>query len=205
MATAEQLAKSISIEKRGIHVLLWNNQDDLVRSLLVLLAVLKDLPNSPLLLSSPEESVRLLRPMFELQSALEETLTEKDLLRPVRDILLIIFLQQATSHSIAPWLNGWRSALADEPGTLLVIRNADFLDFQRFAPDLASFFGPKIYDSSSMLSIWGEDTARRMKTVLPNEFCMILKELPGPSPSKEEIEYWLKQHPPLKTEIVEEV
>ncbi len=204
MATAEQFAKSILLEKRGIHVLLWNNQDDLVRSLLVMLAVLKDLPKYPLLLSSSKEASRLLRPIFELQSTSEEKHLEEGSLLPVRNDLLIIFLQQATSHSIGPWLNGWRRALAEEPGSILVIRNADFSDFQRFAPDLASFFGPKIHDSATMLSIWREKTAKKIKSVLPYHFCTILDELPGQSPSKKEIDHWLKQHPPLTMDIVNE-
>ena len=38
MSTAQQLAFSISTERRAIHVLLWDDKNDLVRALLALLA-----------------------------------------------------------------------------------------------------------------------------------------------------------------------
>jgi len=194
----EQLAQSIQIDGKGIHVLLWDDQDDLVRSLMVLLAVLNDWSIRFFLLSSAEQAAKDLRQLFDLQIPTEDgLLSEMDSLRPPRKNLLVLFLQQATSSTIGPYLNGWRSALAEAPGTLLVIRKADFIDFQRNAPDLTSFFGPKIYDSSLMLSIWNENTAKKISPILPDKVRGILKELPGHPPLQPEIEEWIKHHTPL--------
>jgi len=201
MSTVEQLAKSILLDGQGVHVLLWDDQDDLVRALIVLLAALKDLPLQPLLLSSAKESASSLRSLFDLQPLPEENRpAEEESVTLPRECFLVLFLQQATSRSIGPWLNGWRSALADKPGTLLIIRRADFPSLQRHAPDLSSFFGPKVYDSSSTLSIWSRETAKRIKHSLPRDVMEILKELPGQAPPRKEIEEWVKQHPPIKTE-----
>jgi hypothetical protein len=167
-----------------------------VRALTVLLAVLEDYPKKFLLLASASDAASSLRALFELQpSEDEEPASDIDSLTPSRDDLLFLFLQQATSTSIGPWLNGWRSALAAPPGSLLVVRSADFPDFQRNAPDLESFYGPKLYDSSILLSMWSEKTARAMKATLPKDVVAILKELPGPLPSKKDIEDWIRQHP----------
>ena len=198
MATAEQLAKSIQLDGQGVHVLLWDHQDDLVRALIVLFAALHDTPLQPLLLASAQASVSDLRKIFELRPQEKDSVTsEEDSLVPSRQSLLVLFLQQATSSSIGPWLNGWRSALAEKPGALLVVRHADFLDFQRNAPDLASFFASKAFDTSSMLSIWSASTAKRMKTLLPREVVGILGKLPGKMPSGKDIESWVREHPPL--------
>lgn len=198
MNTALQLAKSIQIDGKGIHVLLWDNQDDLARALLVLFAALHETSSYSLLLVSAQESAVELRSLFDLQPLDEESdLSDEDSLKTPRDSLLVLFLQQATSRTIGPWLNGWRSDLADSPGTLLIVRHADFPDFQRSAPDLASYFLSKISDSSSMLPIWDSQTAKKIKNRLPREIRDILKELPGERPSNKEIEIWKKQHPPV--------
>lgn len=201
MNTAEQLAESIALDHKGVHVLLWDDQEDLVHALVILLAVLDGMPKQFRLLSPSEDSVQQLRSTFE-RTSVDESIHASDAgpLRPDRDFLLVLFLQQATSTFWGPWLNGWRSALADTPGTLLVIRNADFLGFQRHAPDLASFFESKVYDSSSMLSIWSHETETRISTRLPGELRGILNELPGPTPEKRELERWLKEHPAVRSD-----
>jgi len=198
MSTAEQFAQSILLENRGVHVLLWSDQDDLYRALIVLLSVLKDQPVYPLLLTSTNESISKLRRLFEIKQPSPKIEEETDdSLIPSRKELLLFFIQQATSTTIGPWLNGWRTPMAASPGTLLVIRNADFMDFQRYAPDLASFFGSKNQDSASMLSLWNKETAQNIKVNLPTEFHDILINLPGEHPSKKEIEFWIAQHPPI--------
>jgi len=52
-----------------------------------------------------------------------------------------LFLQQAVGKEVSLRLNGWRRPLSEPKGTLLVVRTADFDEFQRDAPDLASFIG----------------------------------------------------------------
>ncbi|MEW6236093.1 MAG: hypothetical protein AB1656_11960 [Candidatus Omnitrophota bacterium] len=166
--------------------------------MIVILSVLKDQPVYPLLLTSTNESISKLRSLFEIKQPPQEIDGETDeSLLPARKDLLIFFIQQATSKMIGPWLNGWRSQIASSPGTLLVIRHADFMDFQREAPDLASFFGSKNQDSASMLSLWNKETAQNIKINLPKELHDILIKLPGELPSKKEIEFWIKQHPPI--------
>src|SRR5262249_25441092 len=106
------------------------------------------------------------------------------------------FLQQARTELIGPWLNGWRRPLSESPGSLLVIRSADFPAFQRDAPDLTSFVGPRVYDASTMLSLFTPRTAQHLETIMPRELVDILKHLPGKTPSRNELRQWLKAHDP---------
>jgi hypothetical protein len=71
-----------------------------------------------------------------------------------------------------------------------VVRNADFMDFQRQAPDLASFIGPRIYDARQMLMICSDETLRRLKKSLPDPFEEIVKDLPGTRPTSQELAGW---------------
>jgi len=56
MSTAEELAFSIREERRGAHVLLWDDQGDLARALLVFRAALGAVPIEPMLLASTEDA-----------------------------------------------------------------------------------------------------------------------------------------------------
>lgn len=196
MPTAEQLAESVLLDNRGIHVLLWSDQDDLYRALVIMLAVFDKFPIKPLLITTTDQSISELRQIFEYMPPSEE-ITDIELAEPVRNELLIFFIQQATSKSIGPWLNGWRSRLAASPGTILVVRHDDFIDFQRNAPDLSSFIGSKIFNASSMLSIWNQKTGEKMKANLPHSLIEILRDLPGQIPTKKEIAEWIEYHSPM--------
>lgn len=199
MSTAQYLANSILLERRGVHVVIWDDKGELVRALLVLLAAFDNVKIKPILLSSITESEKELRKLFELQPVKKtaETGTWEELLNQSREELLLLFIQQATSSTIGPLLNGWRSALAEPPGSLLVIRDADLMSFLREAPDLSSFIGPKIIDSSTILSIWSKETGKRIKADLPQSFSKIMKELPGEQPTRKEIRHWITAHPPV--------
>ncbi len=197
MSTAEKLAFSICTERRGIHVLLWDDQNDLVRALLALFAGLGDLRTSALLLSDHEKDLRALRELVETQIEVSDDAPglEEDV-RSRRDHLWILCLQQASSNAVGPWLNGWRRPISDPPGAMLVIRHADFGSFQRNAPDIASFIGPRIYDASTMLSVFSKATYELLKTRLPDEIEAVLRRLPGTSPSEAEVADWIKASAP---------
>lgn len=197
MATAEQMAKSLLLDGGGVHCLLWEDQDDLVRALIVFRASLLGATLLPCLLSSAEQSVGELRKILEMRPVEKNDENDYFVFEQTRKAILILFLQQAASETIGPWLNGWRSALAKPPGTLIVIRYADFIAFQRHAPDLAGFIGPKIHDASSFLSLWSQETSKRLQIELPKDFATLLKQLPGKTPSPIEIKTWIEQHPPL--------
>ncbi len=202
MSTAEQLANSILLDNAGVHILLWDDQDDLVRALVLVIAVVGKERILPLLLSSETESSLVLRKLFDIKITEEISLTEdEEILQPKRDKLLLLFIQQATSQTIGPMLNGWRRDLSQEPGSLIIVRKADFINFQRYAPDLASFYGPKIYDSSSLLYMWGETTAKNVKPYLPNRMFDFINELPGEAPSENELKEWIKLHTPIHEEF----
>ncbi len=197
MSTAEQLAFSICTERRGIHVLLWDDQDDLVRALLALFAGLDDLQLHALLVSGDEKDLLALRELVETHMPItaEETKSERDPLSRQSQFWLL-FLQQASSNAVGPWLNGWRRPLSDPAGSMLVIRHADFLSFQRDAPDVTSFIGARIYDASTMLSVFSETTYERLKTHLPDEIEAVLSRLPGTLPAEEDIADWIKANAP---------
>lgn len=193
MSTAERLAFSINEERRGVHVLLWDEQDDLVRALLILLAALKDIVVHPLLVSPEQERILALKKVVDTRCLLEEEReTEPASPDSVAHRFWILFLQQASSKIAGPWLNGWRRPLSEPPGTLLVIRHADFESFQRNAPDLASYAGPRLHNASTMLSIVSKDSCAHLSANVPAKIEEILRGLPGTLPSRKEIAQWIE-------------
>ena len=199
MITAEYLANSILLDQRGIHVVIWDDKGEIVRVLLILLSAIDKIQIKPILLSSVDKSEKQLRELFEIQPVKNDTDdgNMEELLESSREELLLLFIQQATMSTIGPLLNGWRSSIAAPPGSLLVVRNADLMDFLRVAPDLSSFIGPKIIDSSTILSIWSNKIGRNINTKLPLSFVEILNELPGEQPTNEEIKDWMIEHPAI--------
>ena len=197
MSTAEQLAFSIDVERRGIHALLWSDQNDLVRALLVLFAGLSDLETRALLVSDDEKDLRALRHLVESRSRIAEDESDSgEDSESLENQFRILFLQQASSTAVGPWLNGWRRPISEPPGAMLVIRHADFDPFQRNAPDIASFVGARIYDASTMLSVFSKKTYERLNTRLPDEIEAVLGRLPGVSPSEGNLDNWIKASAP---------
>jgi hypothetical protein len=194
MALVEQLTFSLKEEGRGVHVLLWDDMGDLVRVLVITCGALADLPIEPRLISS--ETIRLKEFGKPLQARAADQIEQENPgsgdgdPRSSSHPLWMLFLQQAASEQAGPRLNGWRRPLAEPMGTLLVIRNADFRDFQRQAPDLASFIGPRIYDASRLMLVCSRATLARLTKVLPEAFQTILRQLPGTMPSAEELADW---------------
>jgi hypothetical protein len=197
MSTAEQLAFSISTERRGIHVLLWDDQQDLVRALLALYAGLADLGTHALLVSDDKKDLVALRQLVETRVpiAQEQSELQRDS-DSRRSQFWLLFLQQASTNTVGPWLNGWRRPISDPPGAMLVIRHADFDSFQRNAPDIASFVGTRIHDASTMLSVFSKVTHEGLKTRLPGEIQTVVSKLPGTSPSEQDIANWVKANAP---------
>lgn len=158
MATAEQLAFSISIERRSVHVLLWDDKNDLVRALLALFAGL-DIEVYSLIVSDRDEDLTALGRLVETRIPIAEYETDSThVFNGVATRLWLLFLAQASSTIVGPWLNGWRRPISEPPGSILVIRRADFDSFQRNAPDIASFVGARIFDASTMLSVFSRTT-----------------------------------------------
>lgn len=197
MSTAEQLAFSISTERRGIHALLWDDQNDLARALLGLFAGLDGLQRQALLVSADEKDLLALRELVETRMPI--TAEDSELGRDPharQSQFWLLFLQQASSSVVGPWLNGWRRPLSDPPGSMLIIRHADFVAFQRDAPDIASFVGARIYDASTMLSVFSKTTYERLKARLPDEIEAVLSRLPGTLPAERDIADWIKANAP---------
>ena len=193
MAIAEQLAFSLTEERRGIHVLLWDDMTALFQMLLVTRAALGDLPVEPFLISEQEARFDLLKKtiLSRISDQLDhEWESETDFPPLAPHPLWLLFIQQAASRHVGSRLNGWRSLLAEPFGTLIVVRNADFDEFQRSAPDLASFIGPRIYDASRTLMVCSSQTRGRLEKTLPEQFMEILRELPGALPSHQELRDW---------------
>ena len=115
MSTAEELAFSISQEGRGVHVLLWDDQGDLARALLIFWASLGPAPFETMLLASTAD-IEILRAKIPAPSG--EGIGEAG---PPPRPLWLLFIQQASASVVGPWLNGWRRPLSDARGTLLLI------------------------------------------------------------------------------------
>jgi hypothetical protein len=193
MATAEQMATSIRLEKQGVFALLWDAKEDLVRALLILNAALIDIPKRVLLLAPGNQSVSALRSLIETRviiSEPKEEAAEHATQAPATELWLM-FLQQASHQVVGPLLNGWRSSLRQAYGTVIIARHVDFERFQRAAPDLASFIGPRIYNASNLLSLFSDETRKHLKVTLPAEWIEILVELPGAMPTDETIREWI--------------
>jgi len=194
MALVEQLAFSLREEGRGVNALLWDDIGDLYRVLLITLAALGETEIKPLLISNEESRIKELNDM--IQGRLDDQINHEgehiqnniSLLPP--HPIWALFLQQAVSRQVGPRLNGWRRPLSEPRGTLLVVRNAEFDNFQRSAPDLASFIGPRIYDASRLLVICSKGTLQKLKKTLPNPFDEILRHLPGTLPADNELADW---------------
>lgn len=197
MSTTQKLVFSIDVERRGIHVLLWDDQQDLVRALVPLFAGLAGLRTHALLVSDDEKDLLALRQLVETRVPIydEESELEQDP-ESRRSRFWVLFVQQASSNAVGPWLNGWRRPISDPPGAMLVIRHADFDSFQRNAPDIASFVGARIYDASTMLSLFSRTTYDRLNARLPDEIITVLSRLPGTSPSERDIASWIKANAP---------
>lgn len=183
-------------------MLLWDAKEDLVRALLVLRAALNDVAIRMLLLAPGVESAARLRELIEPPDSIRPDAGEGEGLPPggSQRELWLLFLQQASSEVFGPLLNGWRTPLRQAPGTILAVRRADFDSFQRHAPDLASFVGPRIYDASTMLSVVSDAVQKRLQTHLPPEFARLLAELPGTTPDESELRRWIEACAPVADE-----
>jgi hypothetical protein len=192
MVTAEGMVMSIRIEGQGIFVLLWDAKDDLVRALVVINAALNDVPMRSLILTPGEAALHALRSLIETRVVIGASEADDD--RESREAareLWCLYLPQASSALVGPWLNGWRGPLRQAPGTILVIRHADFEPFQRHAPDLASFIGPRIYNASTMLSLASTRTLKLLVPHVADVETKILAELPGAMPKESELRKWI--------------
>jgi hypothetical protein len=198
LSTAEFFSDSIISEGKGIHLVLWTEKEELIHALIIMLCKIK-YAFIPLLLDSTQDSTKRLN--IQLSSKPTDFVFDpelEDIVIKRPNNLFYLFLQQATGSVFGPILNGWRSLLAEPPGTILFIRSADLTTFQRAAPDLSSFIGPKIFDTSTMLNIWSKLTAESIDKILPKNIWTILTALPGSLPSHEAIDEWLTAHPPFQ-------
>jgi len=185
------MADSIRLEGQGIFTLLWDAKEDLTRALLILFAALDDVPMETLLLAPTPDSLLALRKMIDSRVTIAAGDTESQAAVPAPGALWLLFLEQAASEIVGPRLNGWRTPLSQPPGTVLVIRHADFERFQRCAPDLASFIGPRIYNSSNMVSLVSAKTYQELRPTLPETSARIVAALPGKAPTEQELRGWI--------------
>jgi hypothetical protein len=182
MESAEHLARVLSIQTRGIQVLLWEHKTDLLRALSVLQAALPDFPDAPILLpTAPVDLQKFSIGLFERR--------EEPLSVPRR----IFLIPQASVEPAGPWLNGWRQRLADPPGTLFVVRRVDFVALYRRAPDLMSFAQSEIHEATGLLPLIARATLDRMSERLPAAWYEPLEALPGVTPTEDEIAAWIQR------------
>jgi hypothetical protein len=193
MSTAENLAFSIVEEGHGIHCLLWNDKEDLYRTLLILRACIDPVLLDPIYFSSEEADLITFRAIVSSRTSIDDgEETPPAIQNTIANALWLICIQQASSSHVGPWLNGWRRPLSDRPGSIVVVRNPDFDAFQRNAPDLASFIGPRVFDCSTMLSTVSKDVRSKLVTRLPEKIITVLQKLPGNLPDSNEISRWIK-------------
>ena len=202
MASPERLIFSICEEPRSVHVLTWDDKDDLVRALLILVAALADRGIIAVKASASTEDLGAMRKLIHSRTASSAT-DEDAVADPVMedaaraDKLWMLFVQHGTAPEVGAWLNGYRIPLTRGGGTLLVVREAELLRLERGAPDLASFVGPRIYSASSMLFSVGPRLHSQLSPTLPDEILRVLQELPGPMPDPASLKEWVGSISPL--------
>ena len=191
MIASEKFFFSVATDLAGVHVLLWEDKNELVRSLLVLHAAMQVRDLQFLLVSGVESDISKL---INVIDARRPSLfpTESNASAEMENPFLVLLFQQASLQTIGPWLNGWRNPLSESPGSLLVIRSADFEQFQRNAPDLSSYVGPKILDSSSMISYFSPEILSCLNAELAPSAIEALQKLPGELPTIDGLERWIR-------------
>lgn len=181
MLKLEHLFFDPTNERSGVSVIIWGDKTELARCLVVVRALLSDQLIEDVLVSSDKASVQQARELIERRR------TEDSVNSP----FLSLFVQQATTEIIGPLLNGSRKPLADPPGSLLVLRSADFHNFLRSAPDLASFVVHRMFDSAELMSAFESELASKFSSQLPQPLNEILESLPGDSVSQSELDEWV--------------
>jgi hypothetical protein len=180
MTSAEHLARDLSMQSRGIHVLSWDNKADLVRALLIIRAAPESSLDSPTVVPTVQTDLQLLGlRLFEEPDDLASS------------SMRVFIIPQASTEAIGTWLNGWRRRLADPPGTLIVIRQSDLMALYRRAPDLMSFAQSEIHESAGLLPLVTRETFDRVCNSLPAGWQEALNSLPGSTPSVAELSDWL--------------
>ena len=137
MASAEHFILSILEEPSTLHVLLWDDQDDLVRVLVVLSSEIAERGAVPLLVSSAPEHIAQLQSLVKNRVS-PDAIVDDPASTLMADHLWLLFIQHGTASQVGPWLNGYRKPLAQAGGAVLILREAEFMQFQRSAPDLAA-------------------------------------------------------------------
>lgn len=196
MPTAEQFARLLEQDDRGVHALLWDDQQDLVHALLIIRAVYGAERIFTHVVSAGSAGIEALRVLADSRCTPDDYDDQVCGRPPLAGHLWMLFLPQAGSVALGPCLNGWRRPLSEPPGTVLVVRAADFDAFQRHAPDLTSFIGPRVHDTSTMLSVFSPQTAERLERTVPPVLEAVLKRLPGVPPTGDELTEWLTAHDP---------
>ncbi len=191
MFASEKFFFSVVTDRAGVHVLLWEDKNELVRALLVLNAVMQTTRIQFIAVSGEESDINHLIQVIDARRP-NLLSSENDDPGESENPFLVLLFQQASSQSIGPWLNGWRNPLSESPGSLLVIRSADFGQFQRNAPDLSSYVGPKLLDSSSMISHFSPEILSGLCAVLAPSAIEALQRLPGVLPTPDELEQWIR-------------
>ena len=182
MESAEHLVRVLSLQARGVQVLIWEQKIDLMRAIVLLKAALPGFPDSPVLL--PTEAAALLEFSIRLfEQAENATPVERR----------VILIPQGNTTVAGEWLNGWRRQLAQSPGTLIVIRRIDFNTLCRAAPDLMSFAQSDVHEVTELLPLVEKATLDHLTFRLSDLWYEALEALPGAMPSDEEIADWLSQ------------
>jgi hypothetical protein len=180
MESAGHLAQSLRFQPRGIHVLLWEDKADLVRALIIVKAVLPEV-KTPIVLSPV--SINLQKFSIRLFESEQESI--------LLDAPRIIIIPQASTEVVGAWLNGWRRRLAEAPGTLIVIRRADFTSLCLRAPDLMSFAQSDVHEATGLLPLIESEILENIPNQIPDDWKTALNALPGEIPSDDDIVRWI--------------
>src|SRR5262249_32591060 len=105
----------------------------------------------------------------------------------------VILVPQASTNAVSSWMNGWRRQLAVPPGTLIVIRRADYHLLFRRAPDLMSFAQSEVHEATELMPMLQNDVVSRVSANLTSAWIKALGELPGEMPKSGAIEAWIEK------------
>jgi len=182
MLRLEHLFFDPSAEPYGIRLLIWEDKDELARCLVVVRALLQGQSFEDILLSTDTPTIERVRLIVETRRLFDD--------QP--NSFLSLFIQQATTATVGPFLNGSRRPLAESPGTLLVVRSADFPALLRAAPDMTSFVVHRMFDAAELLAPFDSALASLFSADLPPTLVDILNLLPGDPVAMDRLNAWVK-------------
>lgn len=202
--TASELAFAWRSTRRGVRLLTWRDPGTLARELRVLWSALTATPSgdnsalaplkpAAILIDDPQRLPMVFRDTIGKRQEADTVAEHVD-----EQLPLLMLVARGAAVPLAAELNGWRRALAQAAGTLLVVTQAEELGFRRHAPDLASLFEAGTTVADEWLALWDAPLVAALRehwlSAHPPSIPSEIDVLTGGAFDRPEFERWLTYH-----------